>query len=97
MTQLNHSSSQILGPFRINSSILCFNSSLLPDRTINTTNYVPSHQELLQAAVPCPSQLVTNSMEKSLVYFWNISFTLMIITAVLGNCAVLWIVIRKSG
>ena len=83
MTQFNHSSSQVLGPFLINSSILCFHSSIFPDWTMNTTNHVPDHQQLLQAAVPCPSQLVTNSMEKSLVYFWNISFTLIIITAVL--------------
>ena len=97
MTQLNHSSSQVLGPFLINSSILCFHSSIFPDWTMNTTNHVPDHQQLLQAAVPCPPQLGTNSMKKSLVYFWNMSFTLMIITAVLGNCAVLWIVIRKFG
>ena len=96
MGDYDTSSSQVLGPFLINSSVICFNSSLLPDRTINTTNYVLGHHELLHAAVPCPL-LEINSMKKSLVYFWNISFTLMIITAVLGNSAVLWIVIRKSG
>ena len=97
MGDYDTSSSQVLGPFLINSSAVCFNSSFFPEQTMNTTNHAPGHHKLLQAAVPCPLQLDSNSMKKSLVHFWNISFTLMIITAVLGNCAVLWIVIRKSG
>ena len=35
-------------------------------------------------------------MVDSLVHFWNLAFTFMIITAVVGNTAVLWIVIRKD-
>ena len=31
-----------------------------------------------------------------MVHFWNLAFTFMIITAVVGNTAVLWIVIRKN-
>ena len=34
-------------------------------------------------------------MDYKLVVFWNMFYSLMIVTAVLGNCAVLWIVIRK--
>ena len=35
-------------------------------------------------------------MDYKLILFWNIFYSLMIVTAVLGNCAVLWIVIRKK-
>ena len=90
-----NSSSHVFGPFLINSSIVCLNSSLIPDWSLNTSSFTPDHAGLLPAAVPCPLQLDSDKMERSLVYFWNISFTLMVITAVTGNCAVLWIVIRK--
>ena len=83
MGDYDTSSSQVLGPFLINSSAVCFNSSLFPEQTTSTTNHAPGHHELLQFAVPCPLHFDSNSMKKSLVYFWNISFTLIIITAVL--------------
>ena len=90
------SPTQVLGPYLINSTITCFNTSLLPEwdkaHLLHPDLY---HHELHQAAVPCPIQMDNDLMVDSLVHFWNLAFTFMIITAVVGNSAVLWIVIRK--
>ena len=91
-------SSHILGPFLINSSVTCFNASLLSagwNRTHLPQADVYRH-ELHQATIPCPIQMDNDLMVDSLVHFWNLAFTFMIITAVVGNTAVLWIVIRKN-
>ena len=83
--------SNILGPFFINSSVTCFNSSLLPGW--NRSKF--PHPQLQQAVVQCPNKMDSDLMVDSLVHFWNVAFTFMIITAVGGNTAVLWIVIRR--
>ena len=94
MEQYNFSS-QILGPFKVNQTVVCFNSSLLPEFGWKDNPTV--HLALLQAAVTCPPFPEEEiSMEKSLSYFWNATFTVMIIAAILGNMSVLWIVIRKT-
>ena len=44
----------------------------------------------------CPEDdLLIGRMEFKLEIFWNIAFSVMIVTAVCGNFAVLWIVFRK--
>ena len=48
----------------------------------------PNHEDLVQ----CP-QDTEDDMGKHLECFWNISFAVMIITAILGNSGVLYIVI----
>ena len=79
----------------MNSSVACFNTSLLQgwNRSLPLSDLY--HQDLHQATVPCPTKMDRDRMVNSLVHFWNIAFTFMIITAVGGNTAVLWIVIRK--
>ena len=95
-SSLASQSSNIVGPFLTNSSVTCFNTSLLPGWNSTFLLHPPNYyQELQQAAVPCPVKVDKDKMLNSLVHFWNIAFTLMIITAVGGNTGVLWIVIRK--
>ena len=79
-----------IGPIWINSTQICLNSSIM---VVNSSASPPDTSEIFKARVPCPVD--PDQMEMSLVHFWNFAFTLMIITAVLGNTAVLWIVIRK--
>ena len=97
-SSVSMSPTKVLGPYLINSTITCFNTSLLPDwdksQLLDPDLY---HHELHQAAVPCPIQMDNDLMVDSLVHFWNLAFTFMIITAVVGNTAVLWIVIRKKS
>ena len=89
--------SNIIGPFLINNTIICFNSSLLPDwNPSNFTHNYYYENELQEAALSCPQNVDSVIMVGTMVHFWNLAFTLMIITAVLGNTAVLWIVIRNE-
>ena len=91
--------SELLGPFLLNKTIICFNVSLLPKWVAETdSHYIGTSNnrkqyELHQAVVPCSGQMESEPMHIGLVYFWNLAFTLMIIMAIVGNCAVLWIVI----
>ena len=85
-------SNKELGPFLFNSTLLCFNSSLLPSSS-NFTSLI-DRDELMQAEIPCKPQ-VDETMKPGLACFWNILFSFMIITALLGNSTVLWIVISK--
>ena len=49
----------------------------------------------IESRVTCPEDDLIGKMDIRLEIFWNIAFGLMILTAVCGNCAVLWIVFRK--
>ena len=49
----------------------------------------------MESRVTCPEDDLIGEMDIRLEIFWNIAFGLMILTAVCGNCAVLWIVFRK--
>ena len=52
------------------------------------------HEDLLAAAILCPAlEEEEEVMPQVLIHFWNSVFSLMIITAILGNLAVLYIVI----
>lgn len=90
----------ILGPFILNSSVICLNSSLVSLQAFNF-NYTSSHpsghdqDEFLKALVSCPPFEEEAIMDQSLVHFWNSVFSLMIITAIFGNLAVLYIVISN--
>ena len=90
----------ILGPFILNSSVICLNSSLVSLQAFNF-NYTsshpsgPDHDEFLKALVACPPFEEEAIMDPSLVHFWNSVFSLMIITAIFGNLAVLYIVISN--
>ena len=89
---------QLLGPFLLNTTIICFNISLLPDwvgKTDGNHIAINNKQQLQRAIVPCNSPLDQDPMSIYLVLFWNLIFTLMISIAIIGNCMVLWIVIRK--
>lgn len=92
----------------INNSLVCFNSSYFTDENISLSAIQVSLNEFywrskdlylslvntkLQSIVVCPDE--ERRMDYRLVIFWNMCFSLMIITAVLGNCAVLWIVMRE--
>ena len=93
-------SPDILGPFLLNSSVICLNSSLVSLQAYNSneTSISPSppdDEELLKALVACPPFEEEAIMRPSLVHFWNSFFSLMIITAIFGNLAVLYIVISN--
>ena len=90
----------------INNSLVCFNSSYFTDENISLSAIQVSLNRFywrskdlshvntkLQSIVVCPDE--ERRMDYRLVIFWNMCFSLMIITAVLGNCAVLWIVMRE--
>ena len=90
----------------INNSLVCFNSSFFTDENISLSAIQVSLNRIyrrskdlslvntkLQSIVVCPDE--ERRMDYRLVIFWNMCFSLMIITAVLGNCAVLWIVMRE--
>ena len=49
----------------------------------------------LESRVPCLEDDLIGRMDYKLEIFWNIAFSVMIVTAMCGNCAVLWIVFRK--
>ena len=49
----------------------------------------------LDGRVPCPEEALSKKMEMKLEIFWNIAFSSMIVTAMCGNSAVLWIVFRE--
>ena len=139
--------SEVLGPFKLNTSIICLNTSLLHTEKTNSSYLSPSplskfnniktilsptsdnvqmcfnefiylcsdiyllvvifqfqhdkddklfcseHEEFLAAAIICPSFEEEEVMEPILIHFWNSVFSIMIITAILGNLAVLYIVI----
>ena len=53
------------------------------------------HTDILEAATACPGEL-EDEMGPGLLYFWNLTFATMIITAILGNVAVLYIVVSKE-
>ena len=53
------------------------------------------HTDILDAATACPGEL-EDEMGPGLLYFWNLTFATMIITAILGNVAVLYIVVSKE-
>ena len=55
--------------------------------------FCSEHEEFLAAAIICPSFEEEEVMEPILIHFWNSVFSIMIITAILGNLAVLYIVI----
>ena len=89
---------KLLGPFLLNTTIICFNISLLPDWVGNTDDNqvaINNKQQLQSAIVPCTSHMDQDPMSIYLVFFWNLVFTLMISIAIIGNCMVLWIVISK--
>ena len=49
-----------------------------------------------ESVVSCLEEPSGSGMGRTLELFWNTSFTLMIVTALIGNSAVLWIVISTS-
>ena len=49
-----------------------------------------------ESVVSCLEEVPGSGMGRTLELFWNTSFTLMIVTALIGNSAVLWIVISTS-
>ena len=49
-----------------------------------------------ESVVSCLEEPPGSGMGRTLELFWNTSFTLMIVTALIGNSAVLWIVISTS-
>ena len=49
-----------------------------------------------ESVVSCLEEAPGSGMGRTLELFWNTSFTLMIVTALIGNSAVLWIVISTS-
>ena len=90
--------SELLGPFLLNTTAICFNISLVPDwvgKTNGNHIAIDNKQQLQRAIVPCSFPLDQDPMSIYLVVFWNLLFTLMISIAIVGNCMVLWIVIRK--
>ena len=67
----------------------------------NIRNIMPLLNEISPTAQPesvlsCLEELSGSGMGRTLELFWNTSFTLMIVTALIGNSAVLWIVISTS-
>ena len=56
------------------------------------------HDELFQATIHCPVQYAEENMDMDpgLIHFWNLIYALMILTAISGNWAVLYIVISKN-
>ena len=94
-----------------NSSLLCYNTSyfskenatldiyqtwsfLEVDKILNMHEYFTIPLQL-ESRVPCLEDELIGRMDYKLEIFWNIAFSVMIVTAVCGNCAVLWIVFRK--
>ena len=67
----------------------------------NIRSIMPLLNEISPTAQPesvlsCLEELSGSGMGRTLELFWNTSFTLMIVTALIGNSAVLWIVISTS-
>ena len=58
----------------------------------NISLSAPNHDDLIQ----CPVQNTEDDMGTTVECFWNISFAVMIITAIIGNTAVLYIVISMN-
>ena len=94
-----------------NSSLLCYNSSYFSKENVTLDIYqtwsflevdkILNMHELftiplqLESRVPCLEDELIGRMDYKLEIFWNIAFRVMIVTAMCGNCAVLWIVFRK--
>ena len=100
---MNLSKKDLLGPFLHNSSIICFNISLLPEwarmksppsnvslQSYNTT-------QLEEAIVHCdsPAYQHQDPMNPYVLNFWNLMFILMILVSTIGNIMVLIIVISE--
>ena len=54
--------------------------------------YTTFSLKLMGSLVTCPTPPTSKEMSWSLSLFWDVAFTSMIITAVVGNTAVIWIV-----
>ena len=98
---MNLSKKDLLGPFLHNSTIICFNNSLLPEwahmksspSNISLQSYDTTQLE--EAIVPCDSPEYHQPMNTYLLIFWNLMFSLMIFVAIIGNSMVLIIVISE--
>merc|ERR1719270_2665606 len=76
-----------------NTSMKCFNVTYFSEENISQVGDKTFLQGEDKISVICPES--SSSMDYKAVLIWNILYSFMILTAVLGNCAVLWIVIQN--
>ena len=84
----------LLGTRRMFSSSFSLKHSCLALQFLKFFNFLKLLFQF-ESTVKCSDE-DNGRMDYKLILFWNIFYSLMIVTAVLGNCAVLWIVIRKK-